>query len=84
MSEAKPKKKISVLIDALVANDVLENDFYTDPEEVMRRPEFDFDDDLIDTVLNKPLRDLKRAIEGEGEGDADAAARVYAFRVKMG
>jgi hypothetical protein len=84
MSEAKPKKKISALIDALVERPDLEEAFYSDPEEVMRRPEFDFDDDLIDTVLNKPLPELKHAIEREGEGDADAAARVYAFRVKMG
>jgi hypothetical protein len=84
MSEAKPKKKISALIDALVAEVDLEEAFYSDPEEVMRRPRFDFDDDLIDTVLYKPLRELKAAIEREGEGDADAAARVMAFRVKMG
>ena len=84
MSEAKPKKKISVLIDALVADEDLEQAFYSDPVEFMRRPEFDFDDDLIDTVLNRPLRELKGAIEREVAGDADAAAKVYAFRVKMG
>ena len=83
MSEAKPKKKISDLIDALVADSDLENEFLDDPEAVMRRPEWGFDDDTIDTVLNKPLGQLKQAIEDDARGEADAVSKVYAFRVKM-
>jgi hypothetical protein len=68
----------------LVGDPDLEAEFLDEPEAVMRRPEWDFSNDTIDTVLNKPLRELKSAIEREVEGDTDAASKVYAFRVKMG
>jgi hypothetical protein len=71
------RKKISQFVDQLVDDPALEEEFLEHPRQIMKRE--GLQDDQIETVMDKPLRELRDAIETEEEG----AARVVAFRIKM-